>query len=505
MKKQPSPLIPDPLFETLPWELAENLRSINPWWRQEPALPLPRFHRWPFKRLKHLLLKGTTPAIVLRGPRRVGKTILLRQLIEDLLDAGVQANRIFYVPFDELPTLEALEEPILAVARWFERQILGTSFNTAAHHGQIAYLFLDEIQNLNAWAPQLKSLVDNHAVRALITGSSSLRIEAGRDSLAGRITTFDLGPLILREIAELRFGTLTEAYWKDNGPDVIISAEFWKQGIARAQQESTIRQEAFKAFSERGAYPVAHEKAELAWGEMADHLNETVIRRAIQHDLRTGPRGVKRDEKLLEEVFRLCCRYAGQGPGQAVFVPEIQQALAGNVGWNRILSYLRFLDGTLLIRLIEPLELRLKRRRSRPKICLCDHALRASWLQEIVPLHPEGLLADPHLTDLAGHLAESVLGYFLASIPTLDVAHFPGRGAEPEVDFVLVVGTRRIPIEVKYRKYIDPHDDTHGLRAFLEKTVYNAPFGLLVTLQDDVKVHDPRIIPISLSSFLWLR
>jgi hypothetical protein len=58
---------------------------------------------------------------------------------------------------------------------------------------------------------------------------------------------------------------------------------------------------------------------------------------------------------------------------------------------------------------------------------------------------------------------------------------------------------------VKYRKRIDPQDDTRGLRAFLEKTVYNAPFGLLVTLDDEVTVNDPRIIPISLSSFLWLR
>src|SRR5207302_5130990 len=119
---------------------------------------------------------------------------------------------------------------------------------------------------------------------------------------------------------------------------------------------------------------------------------------------------------LLEEVFRLSCRYAGQSPGQTVFVPDIQEAIAANIGWNRILTYLRFLDGTLLIRLIQPLELRLKRQKSPSKICLCDHALRASWLQEIIPLDPAGLAADPHLSDLAGHLAESVLGYYLASI-----------------------------------------------------------------------------------------
>ncbi|MBI2227419.1 MAG: ATP-binding protein [Betaproteobacteria bacterium] len=181
------------------------------------------------------------------------------------------------------------------------------------------------------------------------------------------------------------------------------------------------------------------------------------------------------------------------------------QALAGNIGWTKILTYLKFLDGTLLIRLIPPLELRLKKRKAPSKICLSDHSLRASWLQEVVPIDSEGLQANPHLSDLAGHITESILGYFLASIPNLDVAHFPVRGAEPEVDFILTVGTKRIPVEVKYRRRIDPGDDTRGLRAFLEKTAYNAHFGLLVTLEDGVRVPDPRIVPISLSNLLWLR
>ncbi len=46
-------------------------------------------------------------------------------------------------------------------------------------------------------------------------------------------------------------------------------------------------------------------------------------------------------------------------------------------------------------------------------------------------------------------------------------------------------------------------EDTRGLRSFLEKSVYNAPFGILVTLEDDVRILDPRIVPISLSSLLW--
>lgn len=418
---------------------------------------------------------------------------------------GVSAQRIMYIPFDELPTYKGLDEPVLAIVRWYEKEILKATLNIAAREGTPVFIFLDEVQNLKSWAPQIKVLVDNHAVRVLLTGSSSLRIEAGRDSLAGRISTIDLGPLLLREISELRFGGTTTPYWSDNGLDSLASVDFWKDAVRHGQQESERRWQSFTAFSERGAYPIAHEKHQTAWEELADYLNETVIKRAIQHDLRMGQRGLKRDEKLLEEVFRLCCRYAGQVPGPSAFVPELQQALAGNIGWNRVLTYLRFLDGTMLIRLIQPLEMRLKRKKSQAKICLCDHALRASWLQEVVPLDPAGLTHNPHLADLAGHLAESILGYFLACIPNLDIAHFPTRQIEPEVDFVLTVGTRRIPIEVKYRKRIDPHEDTHGLRAFLEKTVYNAPLGLLVTLEDNVELLDPRIIPISLSSFLWLK
>jgi len=446
-----------------------------------------------------------TPAVVLRGPRRVGKTVLLRQIIQGLLAEDVVGKRILYVPFDELPTFRGIKEPILAILRWFEKQILGESLNQAANANRPAYILFDEVQNLDAWAPQIKNLVDNHGVRALITGSSSLRIEAGRDSLAGRVTTIEMGPLLLREIAGLRFGCSLPSQWSDESFNQLTSPEFWRDAVHRGDIDREIRCRSLRAFSERGGYPIAQEKPDTPWPELAAYLDEAIIHRAIHHDLRMGERGQKRDENLLEEVFRLCCRYAGQVAGQAAFVPEIQQALSANIGWTRVLSYLRFLDGTLLIRLVQPLELRLKRKKAPAKICLSDHTLRAAWLKEVIPLDPDALVAAPHLTDLAGRLAESTIGYFLASIPNLDVAHFPERRAEPEVDFVLTIGIKRIPIEVKYRKRIDPLDDTRGLRAFLEKQVYNAPFALLVTLDDNVTIPDPRIIPISLSSFLWTR
>lgn len=492
--------------ERLPAAVERFLRSVNPWWQGRPGPRIPAYRRWAFATVLRKLERGLAPVIVIRGPRQVGKTTLQLQIIAHLIvSKSVDARRILRVQFDEIPSLGGLRDPILAVTRWFETEVLGESFNEAAARQQPACLFFDEVQNLRDWAPQLKALVDHNTVRAFVTGSSALRIEAGRDSLAGRITQIDLGTLLLREIIGLRFGETIPPHLPDNGMEPMLSGEFWRELQAYGLRNRDVRDRAFVAFSRRGGYPVAQAHPDTPWHELADHLNETVIRRVIEHDLRMDARGQKRDEQLLEEVFRLCCRHAGQAPGQAVFVPEIQQALHADAGWQRIRAYLRFLEGALLVRVVDPLELRLKRRKGHSKICICDHALRASWLQETVPLDAAGLASSPHLSDLAGHLAESVAGFFLAGLPHLDLAHFPERGAEPEVDFVLTIGEMRVPVEVKYRRIVDAHRATLGLRAFIEKTVYNAPFGILVTLTDGVKVADPRIVPVSLPSLLLMR
>lgn len=460
--------------------------------------------RWAFEPALSGVKNGLTPVTVLRGPRQIGKTTLVHQTIHALLDEGVAPKQILRIQFDELPQLKKLSEPILELSRWYAENILQKTFNQAAEAGQKVYIFLDEVQNLPEWAPQLKHLVDMQPVRVLVTGSSALRIEAGRDSLAGRISTLEMGPLHLREIAELRgFGRM-DPLLPPNGLGPLKDKAFWQELRQQGEQQHVVRRQAFAAFSERGAYPVAQARPDQSWEKVADLLNETVIRRAIQHDLRMGPKGQKRDEHLLEEVFRLACRYIGQSPAQALYLEEIKRAMNANIGWQRVFAYLKFLDGALLLRLVEPLELRLKRRRGASKLCLCDHALRAAWLQEVVPIAPEGLAQSPHMSVLAGHIAESVAGYFLRSIINLDVSHFPERGAEPEVDFVLTVGEQRIPIEVKYCRRID-YKDTYGLRSFIEKAHYNAPFGILVTLMDEAVSDDPRIITLPLSSLLLMR
>jgi predicted AAA+ superfamily ATPase len=481
------------------------LRDSNPWWRGERLFGLPPTRRWAFNPTLRGLKDGLAPVTVLRGPRQVGKTTTLNQIVDALLDEGVEPRRIFRVQFDDIPQLQRLETPILDLAAWYADAVLGQSINAFAHaQGGPVYLLLDEVQNLPDWATQVKHLVDLQPVRAIVTGSSALRIEAGRDSLAGRLSTIEMGPLLLREIAILRGIGQIDPYLPFNGLAPLKDKAFWQGLRAFGEQHRDLRDRAFALFSEFGAYPLAHTHPDATWDEIAAQLVETVVRRAIQHDLRVGERGRRRDEPLLEEVFRLSCRYVGQSPSQALYLDEVRRGLNANIGWQRILAYLRFLDATLLVRLIEPLELRLKRRKGAAKLILSDHALRAAWLQEQVPLTVAGLNAAPHLSDLAGRLAESAAGQLFKSVINLGIHHFPERGGEPEVDFVLTVGDQRIPVEIKYRRRID-HGDTRGLRAFIEKAVYNAPFGILVTLGDEAGSDDPRIVSIPLSTLLLMR
>lgn len=490
---------------TLPPELVEDLRRMNPWWEGRALPVLPAHRRHLVGQIHGRLRAGLAPAVVVRGPRRIGKTTAQLHLIEELLASGVEGRRILRVQFDEVGELGNFRSPILRLADWFERTILGRSFNEAAREELPAFVLLDEVQNLPDWAPQLKLLVDSSTVRVVVTGSSALRIEAGRDSLAGRISTLEAGTLSLTEIGAIRGIPLGEPFLRDNGLEPLTRLDFWEalrtHSAALAEPLAT----AFRFFSSRGGYPVAHGKDPVPWETVADQLNEDVIRKVIKHDLRVGERGRKRDAALLEEIFRLGCRYAGQAPRVDLFVREVQRVLHGNVGPQRVAHYLGFLGDTLLLRLIPPAEIRLKRTKGSAKLCLCDHALRASWLQEIVPLDPDQLRSAPELTSLAGHLAESVVGATLSTINGLDLAHVPERPPEPEVDFLLTIGTRRIPLEVKYQRRIDPLRDTEGLRAYLEKAANNAPFGILVTQTDEARVTDPRIVCVPLATLMLLR
>lgn len=490
----------------LPGATEHTLRRMNPWWQGEAAPVLPPHRRHLVAQIRRRLASGLAPIVVVRGARQIGKTTSQLHVLTDLLREGVPSQRILRVQFDELGSLRGVgPDPVLRLVDWFEQAILGKSLNQSARDAEPTFIFLDEVQNLAGWAAQLKALVDMSTTQVIVTGSSALRIELGRDSLAGRITTIEAGVLSLTEIGQLRGIALNEPWLPDNGVAPLAREDLWRDLGAHGRAHAEARDAVFAAFSDRGGYPLGHARADVPWEQLADQLNENVIRRVIQHDLRVGERGRRRDPALLEEVFRQVCRAAGQAPSVHAMAEDARRVLGANLGDQRVRQYVRFLADALLVRVIEPLEIRLKRRRGNGKLCLVDHALRASWLQEVVPLVPARLAGSPALASLAGRIAESITGATLSTIVGLDLAHLPERGDDPEVDFVLSVGDRRVPLEVKYQARIDPQRDTVGLRRFVEREVNRAPFGVLVTRDDAPLDLPPHIVSLPLSSLMLLR
>jgi predicted AAA+ superfamily ATPase len=490
----------------LPPGVELTLRRFNPWWTGDPGPALPPHRRHIVGQIRRRMSARLAPIVVVRGARQIGKTTSQLHVLTDLLKEGVPASHILRVQFDELAGIAKVgPDPVLRIVDWYEHAILGKSLNQAAQDGEPTYLFFDEVQNLDGWAPQLKSLVDSSTTQVVVTGSSALRIELGRDSLAGRISTIEAGVLSLTEIATLRNLDLGAPFLPDNGVGPLGQIAFWQELAEHGRKLAGPRDEAFRRFSERGGYPLGHARPDVAWEQLADQLNENVIRRVIQHDLRLGDRGRKRDPALLEEVFRLVCRYIGQAPAIHTLAGEARRTLGANLGDQRVRQYVKFLADTLLVRAIEPLEIRLKRKRGNPKLCLVDHALRASWLQEIIPLVPNELGDRPALATLAGRVAESTVGAVLSTIAGLDLAHRPKRGTDPEIDFVLTIGVSRIPLEVKYQATLDPIRDTAALSSFIEAAVNHAPFGILVTRDETTLDLGKRIVALPLSSLMLLR
>ena len=65
----------------LPAEVDDYLRDANPWWQGKPGRVLPEYRRWIFRTILRKLDARLAPAVVLRGPRQVGKTTLQEQVI----------------------------------------------------------------------------------------------------------------------------------------------------------------------------------------------------------------------------------------------------------------------------------------------------------------------------------------------------------------------------------------------------------------------------------------
>ena len=490
----------------LPHELLESLHQSNPWWWGEPAPPVPATRRHLVGQVRQRLESGFTPIVAVPGPLGVGKTTMQLQIICDLLDEGVPPRHITRVQFDEMDGTDEMENPILHITTWIEHNITPATFNALANQGQTAYLFFDEVQHIRNWHNQLKFLVDHIAVKVVATGSSALRIERGGHQMAGRLSTVEAGTLSLTEIAEFHGMGPLEHFPPEESFGQLRRLEFWQQLAEHGRRNAEARDQAFSLYSERGGYPVAHDpfEAPADWQTLANRLNEDVIQQVLRHDLLTRPTSQSVNPTLRETMFEIACRHAGRTTSVGELAQEASLSSGEDAEPEELTHYVQALADTLLIRLLPWLPLNLNRPRDPIKLCLADHSLRAAWLQERVPLAPDALDASPERTTLPGHIAQSVLGATASVIRNLDTDRVPMAPREPDLDFVLRVGDQQIPVQVKYRRSIDPVRDTLGIRSFVDETANRAPFGLLITREDTAPIDDPRVVTMPLSTFMLL-
>ena len=168
----------------------------KPWWRtghvdHDFTKVKPRFFLEKF--YHYLTLEGVRRAILLMGPRRVGKTWLIQHAIERLLaDEGVPAKNIIFLPID-VPVYHGceLEELIGEACR-----VSGADQRTDR-----LFVFLYETQYKKDWGTSLKTLTDSYPnIRFTASGSAASVLSTGsKESGAGRFTDLKLAPLSFYE------------------------------------------------------------------------------------------------------------------------------------------------------------------------------------------------------------------------------------------------------------------------------------------------------------------
>ena len=437
-------------------EVVRVLRGFNPWWSggQEGG-SLPRFRRPAFAMSrKYLQDKALRRAVLLAGPRRVGKTTILQQLAQD--GVGYKAEAILYV---------SLDHPVFKLIPM--RDILDIYHERIYPVGQPGLLLLDEVQYAADWELEIKQLVDHHPdYRILATGS--VNTTRGSDSGAGRWITIPVPPLSFYEFVQIREESVSWDELRLRQLSTMTVAQL-SEVAAQLHPLRTL----FQHYLLVGGFPETAQRKDEEFMLCQRLLREDVVDRVLKRDM-TALFGV-RNVNELERLFIYLCLHTGG------IVAHNTCANALEVSAATVTRYLGFLEQAGLVYKLPPYAMGGKgSMKPRNKYYLVDAALRNAVLlrdKSVLDNAQEmGMIVETTvLRHLYTHYHESLAG----------IAYWRDARTNREVDIVVRTADRVLPVEIKYQENPQPGK---GLDDYCAKE--NPQQFFLITKNDrDFEVH----------------
>ena len=450
------------------------LRKYNIWWRNPGLIgeeSKPQKRQAFFKAMEIITHSSVRRFAVLSGARRVGKTTIMYQMIEQLLADGVSARNILYVSFDN-PIIKLVN--IEAVLDIYE-----TLYPTTGTR----YIFFDEIQYAEEWELWLKVIYDTRkGIRVTATGSASPVLEKGTaDSGTGRWSVLKIPTLSFYEYCRLL--NLEEPDFPQ-GLRLTDFAEmaFAEMGDLMSRFSPFVNH--FNRYLAIGGFP------ELVLAD-DDHyaqrmLREDVVDKVIKRDILTLFK--IRNPLLMEKLFLyLCINSTG------IFNATSAAKELENTSVFTIESYIDALEKSNLIYLAEPMLVGSKGSlKGKPKIFIADAAIRNAVL-----------MVDDVLADEAelGAMVETTVYKHIVSFYQGSMAHIgyyrEAADNQKEVDVVIELPHKQILCEVKYRNnsHIAQKDALIKLCSEKDNQVKNA-FLITKDLGDFGKTQHETVIPV---------
>jgi predicted AAA+ superfamily ATPase len=423
------------------------LDAYNPWWSDGEAAfaNLPEFHRDVFDDL-YADIQRLPQMISVTGPRRVGKSTLLKQCIRKLIQehGAAQAKRIVYFTMDD----PALLLPHFDMNRFFEDLV--AEFAKLAKEGMV-YLFLDEIQKFPRWELYLKKYYDlKTPVRFVVSGSASAPIfRKSHESLLGRIHAYQVLPFSFREWFFYEYqksGAELSGQMRDFGfqirmltPEKLMSA---LQGIVEGfNTVDFVRNDELAKYFFEGGFPEVWNLPDILAKQ--EYLYQNQIERVIFEDLLVAAE-FRKPEMLRRFYLGLL-----EEPGRETNVSKLSKDIG--IASATITSYFPLLEATDLVwRLHKYTGSRATAKATNFKSYLVDLAVRNAVLK----LTPERLMADE---PVLGLYAENIVANHLRRWPGLvELAYY--RERDKELDFIVDLGAERIGVEVKYRNTLNDRE-----------------------------------------------